>query len=153
MSEINVTIITTCSSRKLHDKVDRLDLGAVQSGDMRAVVNEWHHAVSLSSADRFPACEVYRGRAFSEARRAAEIVDGELWIVSAGLGLLRSDERIPVYDLSVTGGGENDVRKKIPGVFIEGEWWSNINRKFQRGENPITKMVTRESAQLYVFAL
>ena len=154
MTKINVTIITTCSSRKLHGKVGRLDLGVVHPGEMRVVINDWCRSVaSVPPGDRFPARDVYCGRAFSEARRAAEIVDGELWIASAGLGLLRSDERIPVYDLSVTGGGENDVREKIRGAFIEREWWSNINLKFQRGENPITKMVARVPVGLYVFAL
>lgn len=153
MTKLNVTIITTCSSRKLHGKVDRLDLRAVHPGDMRAVVDEWHRAVSLSSGDPYPACDVYRGRAFSEAKRAAEIVGGELWIVSAGLGLLRANELIPIYDLSVTGGGENDVREKILGTFIDEDWWSNINREFWGEDKPISKMVIRAPARIYVFAL
>lgn len=153
MPRINVTVITTCTSRKMRAMVGRLDLTSVPRGRLHEVVSRWCRAAMRTTSDRFPAYEVYRGRAFQEALRATELVAGRLYVVSAGFGLLPSYEKIPLYDLSIAGDGANNVRNKVEGRFLERDWWAGVNCHLQGDETPIATMVTRSHKRLFVFAL
>lgn len=153
MHRKNVAVITTCTSRKMHATARCLDLSVVSSGGIEDVLSQWCQTAISTAADRFPAREVYRGRSFLEARRAAEAVAGRLYIVSAGFGFLGLDESIPLYDLTITGNGASNVKKKVEGKFLEREWWAGVNRHIRGDETPISNMVKRSPSKVFVFAL
>ncbi|MDQ2102178.1 hypothetical protein QSG27_05685 [Azospirillum sp. C340-1] len=56
-----------------------------------------------------PARAMYCGRAFQEAALAAQALNGDLWVASAGLGLIHADTPIPAYSATVSPGQADSV--------------------------------------------
>jgi hypothetical protein len=71
------------------------------------------------------AAELYKGRSISDAAATAKVLGGSLYIVSAGVGLIRSEERVPNYDLSVVPGSSLALTLEKRGVHSR-IWWSAI---------------------------
>ena len=66
---------------------------------------------------------MYLGRSITEAKRVAETLNAPLHIVSAGLGLITSDDEVAPYDLSASG-----PRRGLQGALsvcgaTTAEWW------------------------------
>jgi hypothetical protein len=86
------------------------------------------------------AAELYRGRAFGLATGAAAIVKGDLGIISAGLGYVRGEVRIPSYDLTIRSSGPASVAKRIDGPFDPQAWWESV------GNGPYASDLSSECA-------
>lgn len=117
-------IITSCTTRK------RGGGGAVVLPprnylDMASVVRAWKSELRCSRA-RVRLSELYGGRSFAEARAVAKAVHGDLWIVSAGLGLVPADSSAPPYNLTVSG-GEGSIRPLLKRFSAPTSvWWEGI---------------------------
>jgi hypothetical protein len=96
-------------------------------GSARAVAEEWSDRLR-EAPERVTASELYAGRSFREATAAAKIVGAELLIVSAGLGLIRSDQKVPAYALSAVPGSTDSVLSCLPSVLKGADWWSAISK-------------------------
>lgn len=86
------------------------------------------------------ASDLYQGRAFGLAKSAASRVNGDLGIISAGLGYVRSDTQIPSYDLTVRSSGPGSVVNRINGMFDSRSWWESV------GEGPYSAKLASEGA-------
>lgn len=51
-----------------------------------------------------------------------------LYIASAGLGLVKSEEKVPSYDLSVSADTPSAIQRLIDGTFIAKDWWADLSR-------------------------
>lgn len=67
---------------------------------------------------------LYLGRGFADAAAAAKAVDADLFIVSAGLGLVSATSEAPSYDLTVTPTASDCVLRKTSGDARA--WWAEI---------------------------
>src|SRR4051794_1839294 len=72
---------------------------AIQPQDL--VATAWQRALAELPAD-IPVCDLYAGRAFGLAKRAAAQAASRLYVLSAGLGLVPADGLAPAYGLTVT---------------------------------------------------
>jgi len=116
-------IVAPCSARKSMP----VDLSA------RAVSLPRASQTALETAwcrrlDEVPAIvvagDLYRGRGFATARRAAHRAGADMFIVSAGLGLVSAARKIPGYGLTVAGSaGPDAIRGRIVGRFEPASWW------------------------------
>jgi hypothetical protein len=99
----------------------------IQNGSISEVSAEW--IKKLKAHKSFEIVEtLYLGRGAQEARRAAKSLDASHWIVSAGLGLIHSAEKVPLYDLTVTGNGSTDIRNKIVDEdYSLQSWWQELS--------------------------
>lgn len=92
-------IITNCTAKKRGAKAALvMDAGLVGS-TLADTVTQWQAAVASCTALRI-AIDLYTGRSIAEARRAADHLNARLHFVSAGMGIVPADAKIPPYDLT-----------------------------------------------------
>ena len=71
----------------------------------------------------FRANQTYCGRGFAEALIASGA--NPLYVISAGLGLVQSTDRIPAYGLTVAGQAKDSIAAKCPMFDLAG-WWDGL---------------------------
>ncbi|REE17152.1 hypothetical protein B0G71_0090 [Paraburkholderia sp. BL27I4N3] len=122
-------VLTSCTGRKRAGS-QAISLAAVSSGrTLAGVARRWFEAVR-STAPNHRADELYVGRSFSEARRVSNALGAGLRIVSAGLGIVSADERIPNYDLTVAS-GRNSLAPVLASFDANAsDWWSALTLQF-----------------------
>ncbi|MEY9167072.1 hypothetical protein ABIE78_005191 [Sinorhizobium fredii] len=123
-------ILTACTMRKRFSPVPCLQAKSLKPGPLQSVGAEWRERLGRSQPQA-PAIDVYSGRSIAEARIAATTVKAQLMIASAGLGLLRADELIPSYNITVSGTSADSILTKLPPGTSEREWWEEISNKDQ----------------------
>ena len=145
-----IIIISTCSGRKSASKGHSVDVANIPSGEQEAVLCSWKDALSRSSFIN-PVKDIYSGRSASEMKKISEDLQIPLYFISAGLGLVKSEDLRPHYDLTVSGNGNSSVLAKISkGVFSPTDWWSGINAPVKW---PLSELVRKNSDSLIVCAL
>lgn len=145
-------LVTSCSSRKSVQHGERLHAADLPNGDLDYVGQVWrawlkdHHCW-------LPATDMYCGRGFQEARKASKVASTEHWIVSAGLGLIAEVEQIPAYDLTVSGTGGNQIRKKIErDKFTVQRWWGELVKR-RKPHRTLTRLVERNANSTVILAM
>ena len=112
-------VATTCSSGKAMSPIWPLQAASLRPGSIETVSAAW--LANLPCAvERMPACELYRGRGFGHVRSVAEP-----FVISAGLGLVKPEESIPSYSLTVSA-GTDDIFARINGRRDPAAWWRAI---------------------------
>jgi hypothetical protein len=117
-------ILTNCTNRKRSPGREVAQFRDVQVGDIRKVVAEWAKCLAMPR-EKAPASEVYCGRSFTEALYAMAQIGAELRVVSAGLGLVLADTRIPNYSATISHGSEDSILAKMAGVSAS-SWWDAL---------------------------
>jgi hypothetical protein len=105
-----------------------LHMSALPSAQLADLVSEWT-ARLRSAPELFLAREVYGGRGFREAVAAAEALDADIIVVSAGLGLIRSSAKIPAYACTTIPGSADSVAARVLGDFSAPNWWAALKGK------------------------
>lgn len=72
-----------------------------------------------------PARDLYAGRSFGLAERAALHCRASLFAVSAGYGLISADDEIPAYSVTVSGDSEDNILT-IAGGAKSSSWWKAL---------------------------
>ncbi len=118
-------IVTTCTNRKRYKPKPKLCVSGLPRGEQAHVTSTWLRNVLLDR-ELIPAETLYCGRGFAEAIQASRQINAELWIISAGMGLVHGKDMIPSYNLTTSDTSDN-IKKKITGLFDYGLWWSSVN--------------------------
>ena len=93
----------------LYFNVERLKAQGLPSGPHSHVSATWRNWLREANPS-VAAKRLYAGRGFAEATLAAECCHADLWIVSAGLGLVHGEEEVPAYDLTLSAESESSIR-------------------------------------------
>jgi hypothetical protein len=120
--------------------------GSVPSGTAEDVAEDWL-ARAGQAAQRDAAYRLYGGAGWSQSLRAWEAVKpqkGELFVASAGFGLLSSDAIVPPY--AATFSPEDDrIAQALNGYDSIGEahraWWAAINKARLNTAMPLCQML------------
>src|SRR4051812_30887952 len=88
-----------CSKRKRAAADPMLVARDLQAGEVAEVAADWGRRLGSGGAT-IKAGDLYAGRGFSEATRAAAYLGARLNIVSAGLGLIDAQTLGPSYSLT-----------------------------------------------------
>lgn len=119
-------VITNCTSRKVAVgsalTLSKSELARSPAG----VAQTW--VSKLSAADRpLAAQDLYKGRSFSDAKKAAQALNAELLVISAGLGVIGSTDMVPHYSLTVAE-GVGSVRSMLQRADCSSQdWWRLLN--------------------------
>jgi hypothetical protein len=97
----------------------------IAQGEQAAVAEAWTRLLRATPPTH-QARDLYKGRAFSLAASGAHQLGSDFAIISAGLGLVRADTKIPSYDITARAGGPASVRDRIVGEFSLPDWWDVI---------------------------
>lgn len=133
MSEI--VLIASCSQQKKRTGAKCVMLHTIKATNQEGRLKAWTRSVQ-SSDWTTPADEMYLGQYWSVIREIITAFDKketrhQLLIASAGLGLLRSDDKIPNYAATFQTGATDDIcspttlpLERRPSVR---KWWKQIN--------------------------
>ena len=125
MSKCPALILTNCTNRKRGVVSDRLQARSLPRATYLEVSREWVRRIEaaprVSTADR-----VYCGRAVTETLNSARILSAEVAFLSAGLGVVRCDERVPVYNLTSSPGMPDSIDRRLTEPYSATLWWTAL---------------------------
>ena len=147
MQFLDMLIIVPCSSKKSITVSSRLHAHAVRAKTLDGYAREWVRRVRAETATFLPD-EVYAGQGMAAARNAAEQLEGELHILSAGLSIVSPTTRIPGYNLTISHEGPRPF-DNISESAKAADWWLSLNRAFGT-ERPLAKLIKSHDAQVIV---
>ncbi len=141
---MKIALVVPCTKSKSRLPSEVMRFGALAKGECAQVALRWQAAAQSQSfsIDAVRASELYSGNNWNLAARAqAELGDEcQLWIVSAGFGLVSSDECLPAYSATFAA-EENRVSDQISGerspAAAHAAWWKSINAERRRTETPL----------------
>jgi hypothetical protein len=120
-------ILVPCSSLKSAHPCRTAQAISLPRDSQERVETAWLHTLAdLRPTHR--AMDLYRGRGFRVALKIATETESELYIVSAGLGLVRADVSIPAYGITLSGTGPESIAGRVEGRFDPAVWWYAISR-------------------------
>lgn len=123
----DAAILAPCASRKFIQPEPSATAVMLPTAKQVVVETAWLK-VAAGLQTRRPACELYGGRGFGLAREAAVHASAELYIISAGLGLVHSKRAIPSYGVTVSDRGDQAIARKVTGRFNPASWWDAVSR-------------------------
>jgi len=118
-------VVTICTSRKRALPPVESTPASLPIDTQDAVQAAWIERVQALPSD-VAARALYAGRGFSLAARASEIASAKLYILSAGLGLIAADRRVPLYGLTVSARHSHSIAARIRGEFDAGAWFYGL---------------------------
>lgn len=104
------------------------------------LAERWISAISdsLQATSGSKAIDLYKGGHWALAKNTALTFDTELWIISAGLGLLHSNDIIPNYQATFTTGNRDSIPKAgMSTSDAHQHWWYLINNYRVHGQRDI----------------
>jgi hypothetical protein len=118
-------VVTNCTARKRAGSPLVRFTPEPSAATLGEVVRAWRAALDSQSIV-LPARTLYVGRSISEAKSVARQLRAALFVVSAGLGLVDSDQEVPGYDLTAAG-ARSDLALVLAqhGVPVS-DWWSAL---------------------------
>src|SRR5215831_3401547 len=117
---MKIVAVTNCTNRKRHAPGELTRARSLRQGEATVIAQDWWGRIEAEEALDAARC-LYKGRAFVEAIRATEACGGELWIVSAGLGLVEGSKPVPAYSLTITPRSPDTILSKAG--CTPREWW------------------------------
>lgn len=118
-------VITICTFRKRARPQFGSTPAALSIDTQDIVLAAWIERVRTLPVDT-AAGVLYAGRGFSLAAQAAKIAEAKLYVLSAGLGLVPADRRVPLYGLTVSAGHSESVAARVTGDFDAAAWFSGL---------------------------
>lgn len=139
-------LVTNCTARK-RGTAEALTLSSDLFGTtLRATAANWKGVVKAKH-QVWQASDLYVGRSITEARRAAEIVGAPLVFVSAGLGMVRSDDAIPLYDLTPSQAEGGLAKALAKFAASPAEWWGELSAY------GLSRLIRERSEENFLIAL
>lgn len=134
-------MVVPCTKSKSQPVAGALHFGALVPGGCEAVAGEWLAAAKECEAPA-SARALYSGIGWSYALRAEQLAGDpcELWVISAGFGLVSGDEALPAYAATFAA-EENRVGNQLSGFrssnLAHAAWWGAINTARGRTQSPL----------------
>lgn len=113
------SIITACTKKKAGTA--EACVSCLDAGEIGTVGDQWL-AVLSSASKLVSASSLYQGGSHAESRHAARDAGYSHYIISAGLGLIAADAKVPNYQASILA-GEDDVLARISDGTDAAAWW------------------------------
>ena len=119
-----IHVIVTCTqSKRVAPAPELLVRNLPQQSSVQKRCSDWTRRLAKSTEPATPARDLYCGDHWSVAldlEKPTATGKVQLWIISAGHGLVRADDEIQSYGAAFATGGEDSVASGKEGV---SEWW------------------------------
>lgn len=116
-------ICVGCTNKKNAIPSSFLSQVTLQVGKQAAVADEWVSRLRRNPKRHLMAgADLYGGRGVVRAHRLADTLATPLFVISAGLGLVRGDSLVPAYDLTVAK-VPGAIGDRVIGQFSASSWW------------------------------
>lgn len=146
-------VITNCTGRKSIQPTPRLkkDPNISKSGVLEDVANYWANAVRAEKI-KIKAHQLYQGRTIVDTKYTQEHLSAEVYVISAGLGLVNFEDSIPSYELTVNEGSQFSKTLKRSG-YTNQDWWSALNKSLKKTSSPISRLLKRNNYKRILISL
>jgi hypothetical protein len=152
---MKIAIITSCTNRKRILPGPLLCASNLPVSDQNSLLLAWKNCVKQSS-DRVQADALYCGRGFAEIRNIIKN-DHEIrfWIVSAGLGLIGGEEKVPSYNLTISPSTKDSIQNKLinGSKFDLRSWWCGVNNQLNNLKTPLASLIRAQKGTIFVISL
>jgi hypothetical protein len=121
-----VHIVVTCSNRKRHAVPADLRAGNLTQKRPAARFSAWTKRLQASESPRVRAADLYAGEHWQVARTLTETAgtpDAQLWVASAGYGLIKGDAPICAYAATFSSPAPDTVGASLDEVT---DWWRRL---------------------------
>lgn len=148
---MDVAVITICSRRKRLETEAKLSGQRFTSRTLASVAEKWGRACKTATT-KVPAENLYSGRGFGEVKKAATAVGADLWVISAGYGLIHKSHLVAAYDLTISPNSPQSLDRLVGDHNVSlSEWWTYINKG--KRTRAIAQLVSRSPKTLFVIGL
>jgi hypothetical protein len=125
-------IITTCTSKKKYPSNINLKDVINKSTSIDNLYNNWEQ-LQNSNQEKYNLEELYAGVQWSNILKAKELLSNkyatELLVMSAGFGLIHSDNTIPSYNITFSKDNENSIHNiENRQENLNQKWWNLVNK-------------------------
>lgn len=120
-------IVSNCTARKRGIKSALIMDANLVGPALADTVAQWQAAVASCTAVR-TALDLYTGRSISEVRRAAHHLNASLHFVSAGMGVVQAEAKIPAYDLTPVQASGGLALALAQHQATSAQWWHLLSR-------------------------
>jgi len=139
-----INIISSCTNSKKQIPSEIFTIANFDT-DMYLcdVINIWSQNIKTKKAPVYTAAKLYKGSAWQATLNTKTILSSKfntnLYVASAGYGLIHSETKICSYNSTFTSSTPNSINKFIidSGKNANVEWWNSINKfelsSFQKG--------------------
>lgn len=127
-------LVTMCTNRKIGIK-DTVPLhpGRIPKNSQEVVTEAWIKLVENAQILK-PAHQMYSGRGFKESIIAVQGEISNLWIISAGMGLISALTKIPTYNITVVNKTDSSIQQRLNTQYFNiSQWWSTLNYGLRQG--------------------
>jgi hypothetical protein len=151
MARSGILILTNCTNRKREIPKKLLRARTLKRGEVRATSGEW--VSRLKKAPKmYVAKHLYCGRAVTETLEAANTLGASTAFISAGLGVVTENQRVPSYSLTASPGYPDSVGRRVLGAYDPTEWWRALSEAQSTGLT-LKKLVSPPSVKLVLVAM
>jgi hypothetical protein len=128
-------VFVTCTKRKTATAASATCLGRVAKGRPSAVAAAWIGRLEAQQTSRIPAARLYSGDHWkiasqlpNAAKQAGVIAD--LWVVSAGYGLIPSHAAVASYSATFSKGHPDEIETRLQPTPAnpKASWWEELAR-------------------------
>ena len=125
-----VNVVVTCTKDKRYPIADDCQIRNIPNGTLADRINEWQDRLNRRFCERVIVNDLYSGDHWANVRAfSSACFDIDLWVCSAGLGLIRVDDKVPPYAATFSRNHPDSVSDS----FSESErstatkdWWNAI---------------------------
>lgn len=140
----NINLITTCTNGKHYGSGKVLSLSQFTSGrtPSNVLVNSWCNALNEAIDQSETVCvkDLYKGGHWATAKSILDLYHVDLWVISAGLGLLHHKDNVVPYKATFAIGYNESIplySQEYGGKTFHRTWWKNITeRSFFKSKHP-----------------
>ena len=150
-----VRVVVTCANRKVAVPSRDLRLGTYPTG-LRARATRWTRRLDSPKSDRLEARHLYQGEHWSVVKRMADQASdfgciAEVWIVSAGYGLVPISANLESYSATFSPGSDDSVAQRDSQAW----WdflasWRNLDLS---GPRSLTELALQDTSAPMIVAL
>jgi hypothetical protein len=144
-------VLTNCTNRKRHPPSEALLARSLRRGNLAATTREWVSRLRTAQ-DQFVAKQLYCGRAMTETLRTVDALHAQTAFVSAGLGVVPQNQKVPSYSLTASSGHLDSVSGRIVGHYDPARWWQSLARA-QGSERPLAEFIECHHPRLVLVAM
>lgn len=156
----NINLITTCTNGKNSGGKAILSLSQFSSGRTPScvLVNSWCNAMSeaISEKETLLTEDLYKGGHWAIAKATLSQYPIDLWVLSAGLGLLHHKDKIVPYKATFAAGYDESIplySNEFFGKTFHRTWWKEITeRSFFKKDHPtsITELMKKKRTDYFI---
>lgn len=132
----NINLITTCTNGKHCGSGGILSLSQFSSGrtSPNLLVSSWCNALNEAISESAIVCveDLYKGGHWATAKAILDEYPVDLWVVSAGLGLLHHKDKVLPYKATFAVGYEESIplySQEYVGKSFHRTWWKEITKR------------------------